>query len=55
MENKSIRILYITNMYPQEPGSHSGIFVEQEINKLRKLDLTIDLIYVNGQKNKLSY
>jgi len=55
MENEKIRILYITNMYPKEPGSYSGIFIKQEIDELKKLGLTIDLLFIDGHKNKFSY
>ena len=46
MKNENIRILYITNMYPKEPGSYSGIFVKQEIDQLKKLGLNIDVLFV---------
>jgi len=55
MEHENIRVLYITNMYPRGPGSYSGIFVKQEIDELKKLGLSIDLLFIDGQKNKLSY
>ena len=55
MKNEKIRVLYITNMYPKGPESYSGIFIKQEIDELRKFGLNIDVLFIDGKKNKFSY
>ena len=55
MTHKTIKILYVTNMYPDRPGSYSGIFIKREIDELQKLGLSIDYLLINGKENKLSY
>jgi teichuronic acid biosynthesis glycosyltransferase TuaC len=55
MKHKTVKILYLTNMYPEKPGSYSGIFIKREIDELKKLGLSIDYLLVDGMKNKFSY
>jgi len=42
-------------MYPEKPGSYSGVFIKQEIDELKKLGLSVDYIFINGKERKLSY
>lgn len=55
MTRTIVKILYVTNMYPESPGSYSGIFIKREIDELKKLGLSIDHLLINGRENKLSY
>jgi teichuronic acid biosynthesis glycosyltransferase TuaC len=55
MTQKNFKILYITNMYPDRPGSYAGIFIKQEIDELKKLGLSVDCLLIDGKENNLSY
>ncbi|MGA8849163.1 MAG: glycosyltransferase family 4 protein [Dehalococcoidia bacterium] len=50
-----MKVLYITNMYPNAPNPYSGIFVKREVEYLRKEGLEVEVIFINGQKNKFEY
>ncbi len=55
MKHDTMKILYLTNMYPEKPGSYSGIFIKREIDELKKLGCIVDYLFINGRENKLSY
>src|SRR5687767_3403214 len=42
-----LRILAVTNMYPTPKHPAMGTFVEQQIVGLRRIDLDVDVIFVN--------
>jgi len=42
-------------MYPEKPGSYSGIFIKREIDELKKLGCVVDYLFINGQEHRLSY
>jgi teichuronic acid biosynthesis glycosyltransferase TuaC len=41
-----MRILAVTNMYPTSSAPHSGIFVKQQIEALKRVGLDVDLMVV---------
>ncbi len=50
-----MRILYITNMYPNEQRPFGGIFIKQEVERLQKNGLDVSVVLINGKKSKLEY
>lgn len=50
-----MKVLYITNMYPNVLDPYSGIFVKLEVEHLRKKGLEVDVIFINGKKSKFQY
>ena len=50
-----MRVLKITNMYPNSYAPSSGTFVKSEADSLMKQGVEVDLIFINGRKNKLQY
>jgi teichuronic acid biosynthesis glycosyltransferase TuaC len=49
-----MRILTITNMYPNCKAPHSGIFVEQQINGLKAIGLDVELMVVKRLEKGMS-
>jgi len=51
-----LRVLVVTNMYPQEPDFPAfGVFMEDQVESLRKLGVEVDVLFINGRRNKLNY
>lgn len=50
-----MKVLVLTNMYPHEANPVSGIFVHQQVESLRAKGIDIDVLFVNGPRNKLNY
>ena len=50
-----MRILVFTNMYPFKEIPYYGIFIQQQVESLRKLGLEVDVLFINGRKSKLEY
>jgi teichuronic acid biosynthesis glycosyltransferase TuaC len=51
-----MRILAVTNMYPTRSAPHSGIFVEQQVETLKKVGLHVELMLVERlQKGMACY
>lgn len=50
-----MKVLVVTNMYPNPDNPDSGIFVHEQVEALRKQGVQIDVLFVNGSRNKLNY
>lgn len=50
-----MRILVVTNMYPAQDRPWFGVFVEDQVESLRKLGNEVDVFMVDGSKNRLQY
>ncbi len=50
-----MKVLYITNMYPNGLNPYYGIFVKREVEHLRKEGLEVEVIIINGKKTKFEY
>lgn len=50
-----MRVLVVTNMYPQPETPAFGVFVEDQVESLRRLGVDVDVFFMNGRKNKLNY
>jgi len=50
-----MKVLVVTNMYPQPDQPAFGVFVEDQVKSLRKLGVEVDLLFMNGKRNKLNY
>lgn len=50
-----MRVLVVTNMYPTTEQPHFGIFVQDQVESLRRLGVEIDVLFVNGRASKLNY
>jgi glycosyltransferase involved in cell wall biosynthesis len=51
----NIRILIITNMYPNPKVPYSGIFVKEQADSLRRLGVGVDIFFINGKQSRLNY
>ena len=49
------RVLVVTNMYPDAEHPHHGTFVQEQVTRLRRRGLHVDVLLVGGQRRKLSY
>ena len=50
-----MRVLVVTNMYPTKDKPAYGIFVQEQVEALRKEGVEIDVFFVDGSRNKLNY
>ncbi len=50
-----MRVLVLTNMYPTAEAPASGTFVQEQVESLRKQGVDVDVLFVNGFRNKLNY
>ena len=50
-----MRVLVLTNMYPTPKAPASGTFVRDQIESLRKEGVDVDVLFVDGKKNRLNY
>ena len=50
-----MRVLTITNMYPDAERPWSGVFVQDQVESLRKLGIDVDVFLVDGPRNRLNY
>lgn len=50
-----MRVLVVTNMYPSAGNPSSGVFVEDQVESLRKIGVEVEVFMVEGQKNRLNY
>jgi glycosyltransferase involved in cell wall biosynthesis len=49
-----MRILAVTNMYPFTHAPDSGVFVEQQVEGLRRIGLDVDVLFVNRLQEGMS-
>jgi len=50
-----MKVLVLTNMYPSKDRPYFGIFIEEQVASLRKEGVEVDVLFVNGLRNKLNY
>jgi teichuronic acid biosynthesis glycosyltransferase TuaC len=50
-----MRVLVITNMYPIPETPFFGTFVKEQVESLKNAGVAVDVLFVNGKKNKLNY
>ena len=50
-----MRVLVVTNMYPRPEAPAHGVFVEDQVESLRRLGVEVDVFFMNGRANKLNY
>jgi glycosyltransferase involved in cell wall biosynthesis len=50
-----VRVLVFTNMYPFEEMPYYGSFVRDEVEALRRRGVQVEVLFVNGLKNKAAY
>jgi hypothetical protein len=50
-----MRVLVIANLYPTPEELLFGPFVKNQVEDLRSLGVEIEVLFVNGRKNKLNY
>ncbi|MCH7760960.1 glycosyltransferase [candidate division TA06 bacterium] len=54
-KREEFKVLVFTNMYPYKGDSTCGIFVKEQVDSLRKNGMKIDVLFINGLKNKMNY
>ena len=50
-----MKVLVVSNMYPQPDQPAFGVFVEDQVESLRKLGVDVDVLFIDGRRNKLNY
>jgi teichuronic acid biosynthesis glycosyltransferase TuaC len=50
-----LKVLFVTNMYPDEENPASGAFVRQQAESLRKAGHQVDVLQVESNKSRLQY
>ncbi|HDQ70511.1 MAG TPA: glycosyltransferase family 4 protein [Chloroflexi bacterium] len=50
-----MRVLLVTNMYPTPEEPAYGTFVRDQVEDLRRIDIEIDVLFINGPKHTLNY
>ena len=50
-----MKILAVTNMYPQPDQPAFGTFVRDQVEALRRKGVEIDVLFVDGRKSRLNY
>jgi teichuronic acid biosynthesis glycosyltransferase TuaC len=50
-----VRVLVVTNMYPNPEQPAFGTFVHDQVEDLRKAGIEVDVVFINGRKSKLNY
>ena len=50
-----MKVLVVTNMYPTRDKPAYGVFVQEQVEALRKEGVEIDVFFVDGSRSKLNY
>lgn len=50
-----MRILIVTNMYPTPANPQFGIFVKEQVESLRALDLDVDVLFTNAKEGRFRH
>jgi glycosyltransferase involved in cell wall biosynthesis len=50
-----MKVLVVTNMYPRPEAPSHGVFVEDQVESLRRLGVEVDVFFMNGRGNRLNY
>src|SRR6266446_3375329 len=51
----SLKVLVVTAMYPHPGNEGSGAFVMHQVEQLRALGHTVDVLHFRGHRSKLEY
>jgi glycosyltransferase involved in cell wall biosynthesis len=55
MQGGDLRVLFVTNMYPDEEWPHYGSFIASQAVSLRAKKITVDVLYVRGYLSVAAY
>jgi teichuronic acid biosynthesis glycosyltransferase TuaC len=55
LEGGGVRVLVVTNMYPSPTNPAFGVFVDDQVNALRRAGADVDVFFVDGKANTLNY
>ncbi len=55
LEEASLRVLVVANLYPHPGAPDFGTFVRDEVEALRDLGVGVDVFFVNGKASKTNY
>ena len=50
-----MRLLVVTNLYPTPEDMSFGTFVDEQVVALRARGVEVDVLFINGRKNRLNY
>jgi glycosyltransferase involved in cell wall biosynthesis len=50
-----VKVLVVTNMYPTPAQPAFGVFVQDQVESLRRLGIEVDVLFMNGRRNRLNY
>src|SRR5579863_4426899 len=50
-----LKVLFVTNMYPDDNDPGSGAFVRQQAEHLRKAGHQVDVFHVQNNRSRLNY
>ncbi|MBU2009446.1 MAG: glycosyltransferase [Chloroflexi bacterium] len=50
-----MKVLVVTNMYPNPEQPAGGIFVQEQVRSLRETGIEVDVLFVNGRKSRWNY
>lgn len=50
-----MRVLVVTNMYPQPDRPALGTFVKDQVDAVRRQGAEVDVLFIDGPKNRLNY
>jgi teichuronic acid biosynthesis glycosyltransferase TuaC len=50
-----MRVLVVTNMYPGPGRPAFGIFVQEQVESLRRLGLEVEVLFIDGRSSRLNY
>lgn len=50
-----MRILVLTNMLPVSGRSWYGVFVQEQVEDLRRLSVEVSVLYIDGNESRLNY
>jgi glycosyltransferase involved in cell wall biosynthesis len=50
-----MKVLVVTNMYPNPEQPAFGTFVEDQVESLRRAGITVDVLFINGREHRLNY
>jgi glycosyltransferase involved in cell wall biosynthesis len=50
-----LNVLVLTNMYPTESTPHWGAFVREQVESLRRLGVTVDVLAIDGPRGGAKY
>lgn len=50
-----MKVLTVTNMYPQPDQPAFGVFVRDQVESLRRQGVEVDVLFMDGRRSKLNY